>query len=259
MNSDFRVQVGFADHPKTKKLIRRVGYRAAFGLGRIWAHAAQHKPDGRLTDMTIEDIELVADWDPERPGELVPVLEELRWLDRDGDTYLLHDWQEHNPFAASSQERSEHARKAAQERWAKKSNAASIEEHCGGHKRVLRGAQAGNAPSVPIVPIRTKDDLDVWIEETFFPAFPTESQCQLKSARRELLKVNPDQAARDALVARVKAWTPVWNASGRHPGVHSFITEGKYSQDPQVQPANGNGPAPRNLPTGADLAARDQQ
>jgi hypothetical protein len=64
------------------------------------------------------------------------------------------------------------------------------------------------------------------------PTFPKESQCQLKAGLAALRKINPDQAARDALVARVKAWTPVWIACGRYPGIHSFLTEGRYQGPP---------------------------
>ena len=66
---DYRVSIGAQLHPKIVKMIRRCGYRGWWSLTNIWRHATVCKPYGRLTGMTIEDIEIAGDWDPDRPSE----------------------------------------------------------------------------------------------------------------------------------------------------------------------------------------------
>lgn len=108
---DARVDVGLYGHAKIKKLIRRVGFEAPWRLVGLWLYARQHKPDGVLSGMTAEDIELAVDWTG-KTGELVAALVECRWLDLSDDTYKLHDWEEHQPFASNAQARKDSARLA---------------------------------------------------------------------------------------------------------------------------------------------------
>lgn len=101
---DARVSVGLYNHPKVKKLIRRVGFEGPWRLVGLWLYARQNKPDGVLADMTAEDIEIAVDW-AGKPGELVAALLDVGFLDLDG-AYSLHDWTEHQPWAAGTKERS---------------------------------------------------------------------------------------------------------------------------------------------------------
>ena len=147
MNKDFRLAVNFPDHPKTKKLIRAFGsqgYEAAFCFLRLLGFAAQSKCTGELTNMTIEDIEIAADWRGE-PGKLVEALLEVKFLDTGEEGYSIHDWAVHNRYAAHAQERSEIAKKGAETKWAKRkkmlnsaeSNAVSIKEQCSSHETAM--------------------------------------------------------------------------------------------------------------------------
>lgn len=65
MNTDIRLSVGFWQHPKTKKTVKRLGLEGIRSLQVLWLWAAQNKPDGNLVGMDWEDIELAADWQGE--------------------------------------------------------------------------------------------------------------------------------------------------------------------------------------------------
>jgi uncharacterized phage protein (TIGR02220 family) len=87
--------------------------------------------------MTDEDIEIAAQWSGE-PGMLVAVLVALRLVDKNECSFSLHDWEEHNGWAAHAKDRSEKARKAAAAKWNKKKNATSN----------ASSNANGNAPSI---------------------------------------------------------------------------------------------------------------
>lgn len=108
MNTDIRVAVGFWHHPKTKRLIREAGFEAVRSLQILWMWAAQNRPNGDISDLDAADIEAAADWyGPE--GQFYVAIRE-RWLDETQEGLFLHEWIEHNPWAADAEERSGRAR-----------------------------------------------------------------------------------------------------------------------------------------------------
>jgi hypothetical protein len=109
MNADIRLSVKFWDHPKTIKLSKRLGLEGIRSLQVLWLWAAQEHPDGNLFGMEIEDIEIAADWNNEE-GAFVQALVDLRWFDVVEGGYALHDWKDHNPWAASAERRSDEGR-----------------------------------------------------------------------------------------------------------------------------------------------------
>jgi len=112
MNTDIRVDVGFLDHWKTDTLIAELGDAAVLSLMRIWIFAAQNKTDGRLTGINDSTIERIAKWKGP-PGALTKLLDELRFIEKDeSGVWALHDWERHNPYAASAEFRHERAKKA---------------------------------------------------------------------------------------------------------------------------------------------------
>jgi len=113
--ADFRVDVGFFRHVKTKKLKRMLGIEGVMLLQMLWAYAAENKHDGEHI-YSIEDIELAVDWDGEN-GAFGISLEEIGFIDRVENGYVLHEWEDHNGFAATANTRSEKARVAANARW----------------------------------------------------------------------------------------------------------------------------------------------
>lgn len=106
---DARIRIDLPAHPKTKKLIRRIGEGGAWRLVCLFLWAASSRPDGDLSGMTGEDVELAADWQGEE-GAFIGALLEVGFVDGEEGSYSIHDWQEHNPWAAGSEARSEKSR-----------------------------------------------------------------------------------------------------------------------------------------------------
>lgn len=117
MADDFRVSCAFFAHPKTKKLRRQAGAQAVIDLMRLWAWVAVNRPDGNLANLTDSDIEDAIDWEDGAPGSFVALLVDLRWIDGPPDARVVHDWFEHNTWAATKKQRTDKAKKAAAARW----------------------------------------------------------------------------------------------------------------------------------------------
>jgi hypothetical protein len=139
MNKDIRLSIGFLDHHKTVKLERRLGWPGVRSLLRLWFYAAENRPEGILTGMSAEDVEIAARWDG-KDGDLIPVLIDLLWMDKEGDTYRLHNWSKRNGYVIHSKEREDKARRAAEARWGKRTDAQGV-------LQALPGASFSNAPS----------------------------------------------------------------------------------------------------------------
>lgn len=111
MSLDIRIKCGWADHPKTERLARRCGPDAPRCLVRLWCWAREHRPAGVLSGMDEEAVEIAAGWRGE-PGALGAALVEIGWVDEVETCLTLHEWAEHETWAAASAERSEAARLA---------------------------------------------------------------------------------------------------------------------------------------------------
>lgn len=109
MTTDVRINVGLPAHPKTKKLIKRLGTDAAWRLVCLFAWVASNRPDGDLSSLSAEDIELCVDW-PGEDGLLTKALVDVGFLDGAEGSFAMHDWEDHNPWAAGADARSEKAR-----------------------------------------------------------------------------------------------------------------------------------------------------
>jgi len=116
VNTDIRLSIGFWDHPKTQKLERRLGLEGVKGLLVLWQWVAQYKPNGYLYGTDEEDIEIASRWNGEK-GTFVRTLVELHFLDVVDGGYSIHDWEEHNPWAANAEQRADESRLAAVKRW----------------------------------------------------------------------------------------------------------------------------------------------
>lgn len=145
MNIDIRLKLEFFDHPKTRKLRKRLGTEAVVCLIRLWMWTAGNRPGGRLTGLDAEAVELAAHWDGE-DGALVAALCELRLLDeRDGE-FAVHDWETHQAYASKSEERSSKARRAAAARWGRSREVGDMAEPS---VRGWRGVERDDARSMP--------------------------------------------------------------------------------------------------------------
>lgn len=104
MAIDFRVYSDFCRNRKTKKLLRALGERGFYSLVYLWCTVSEQYPSGVLEDCDIDDIEIMSDWQGEA-GVFVDTLVKVGFLEFNGTTYMLHDWQEKNPYVAQSENR----------------------------------------------------------------------------------------------------------------------------------------------------------
>ena len=109
---DARLSTGLPHHPKTKKLIRRLGADGAWSLVCLFLWSAQNRSSGNLFGMTDEDIEIAAGWEGD-DGVFISALQEVKFLDGDASNRRIHNWSKHNPWAAGAEARSESAKWAA--------------------------------------------------------------------------------------------------------------------------------------------------
>jgi hypothetical protein len=105
---------------------------------------ADNRPNGSLVGLSIEDIELAAGWKGKR-GLLIKTLREVRYLDGEKGNYNIHDWSEHNPWAASRGMRVEVAKRAARIRWERATGAEIMPDACGAHAERMPDAMRNDA------------------------------------------------------------------------------------------------------------------
>ena len=164
MNTDIRIQLDFLNHPKRKRLVRRVG--SSDYIINIWLTAATTNPDGRLVEWTVYDIAEAAQWPHDRdPQELVNALLECGgpghagFLEIVDGVYALHDWADHQPYVVRSPDRKERARRAAEARWDKekppqtatqvsRGDATSIQNRCSEHQETMPLASRNDATCI---------------------------------------------------------------------------------------------------------------
>lgn len=116
--TDYRVQCGWLNHPKRKKLERRLGRSAVLAVMDLWGFCAQSKTDGSLLGMSDEDIGIASGYDGDI-AEFVLYLAEVRLLDGPEGERSIHDLCANNPWVAGATHRSQMAKKAACSRWQK--------------------------------------------------------------------------------------------------------------------------------------------
>jgi hypothetical protein len=109
MNNDIRISCSFPEHYKTKKLMAIAGSAAPFSLISLWVYAARNKPDGFLDNMDSFDIEIASNWTGQ-PNQFFDALVKCKFLTVADEGYYLHDWEIHQPYASSAEERSAKAR-----------------------------------------------------------------------------------------------------------------------------------------------------
>jgi len=112
----------FFDHPKTRRLCRKLGPCAEVHVLRLWSHAAKYYPeDGAFADYPADEIEEIACWRGES-GQLVEVLVMLRFLDRTETGFRVHSWEEHQGHIAAYKAR---GKAMAAARWSRSVDATS--------------------------------------------------------------------------------------------------------------------------------------
>lgn len=106
---DARINTALPSHPKTKKLLRVLGAEGGWYLVRLFLWATENRSDGDLSGMADDDVELAIDW-PGDVGAFVTQLASVGFVDGEAGCRRIHDWDEHNPWAAGAKERSTKAK-----------------------------------------------------------------------------------------------------------------------------------------------------
>jgi hypothetical protein len=149
-SKDTRINTALPSHPKTKKLLRTLGPAGGWYLVRLLLWATENRSNGDLSGLTDDDIELAIDW-PGEAGALVAQLASVGFIDGQECSRQIHDWLEHNSWAAGASERSLKGRWNA----AKRHHGEAGADRLVPAYRVARIADsnaASNAPALQLVP-----------------------------------------------------------------------------------------------------------
>jgi hypothetical protein len=212
MADDARISTALPRHPKTVKLQRRLGAQGCWSLLCLFLWVAENRPEGDLRGMTGEDIEIAANWQGD-VGEFVRTLVEVRFLDGQDATYKIHDWAEHNPWAAGRPGRIEKARSAAGARWksvrsATEPNAASMQGACTEYEQVMpTSPHLTSPPDTTVKPSSeqqtSSDKVNVSTQKKTAQA-PSQEACSLAALlKSEILRNKPDYRITPA---KVRNW-----------------------------------------------------
>lgn len=165
--SDIRLSCAFHQHPKTRKVFRRLGAAGPWALVCLFLWARSSRPDGDLSGLSDEDIEIAADW-VGAEGQLVSTLVACGFLDGVESERRIHDWAEHQPWSAGSEDRSErakwralvkhHGREGATERMPEYAAKLASMKSAGAQDEATESAAAAqHATSMPVAESSMKD------------------------------------------------------------------------------------------------------
>jgi hypothetical protein len=146
MADDARISTAFPRHPKTVKLQRRLGAAGCWSLVCLFLWVADNRPDGDLSGMSDEDLEIAAGWSGDQ-NSFVATLCEVGFLDGRDSERSIHDWVEHNPWAAKRGERVAKAKKAAAARW--ETAAQNMLDACSPHATGMHSACSDTKRAMP--------------------------------------------------------------------------------------------------------------
>lgn len=169
MNSDIRIPVSFINNIKRMKLSKALDVPDCAGfLLDLWLHVSMDRPKGVLYNMDETDIAFYAGWRGDEHA-FVAALMKCGFLEQDEDgNYVIHEWEEHQGYAAHASERSEQAKQAANQRWGRKKGKAAktskagddadlCEQQCSQHESALLNLKSSNAPSPTPSPTPSPD------------------------------------------------------------------------------------------------------
>jgi len=244
MNIDFRISVGLFTHPKFIKLCRKLGDSAGLSFIRLLSFAAQNRTDGDLSGMDTDDIAIAAMFTGDAEA-FVTTLVAVRLLDQEGDCYAIHDWAEHNPYAAGAEARADSARHAANMRHGKPCDCSKCRQDAEGmpvqssmHEEDMRidAPRMRPAPirNAPDRPDQTRPDLPIQTDQTDRPAdMPgAESSSSTQMLIDRILRDNPHWV--EPLKIRVEASKPAKTESFRLKILQNWL--------------NGDGTPPKPVP-----------
>ena len=102
------MKLGTQTHPKFKSLQKSLclsSFQTVGVLESLWMMTCQYAgDDGDLSRFTPQEIADWMEWGGDAK-ELIDALKKFRWLDSDGDSMRVHDWQDHKPHYLKDRER----------------------------------------------------------------------------------------------------------------------------------------------------------
>lgn len=157
--ADIRLDCSFMNHPKRRKLQRRGGADAVLAFIDLLLWVAQdmaRSVNGDLSGMDAEDIAIAGQWLAD-PTEFLSMLIEVKLVDGVPGAYSVHNWSKRQAWLAGAAQRSEKARKAAEERWGNRCSEHAT-SNATGDARSNAEFETSNAPD-PTRPDPTKPNL----------------------------------------------------------------------------------------------------
>lgn len=169
MAEDARISTAFPSHHKTQKVRRRLGIEGCWHLMCLflWAANSESYWHGDLSGMSDEDIEINCGWQGE-VGSLVKVLKEVGYLDGEENHRVIHDWADHNPYAAGRGRRIERSRKANDRKYNRHPKD-DIKESLDAPTVKTKDRPA--TPATPATPLPPKSALPDWIPTVEWEGF----------------------------------------------------------------------------------------
>lgn len=118
---DYRMQVGFVDHPKLFSLEQIVGPYACKYLLRLYEFCTKTKSrhKGNLDGLSNREIAAVAKYEG-NADQFVAALLETRLIDNTDKGVFIHDWKENQPWVANFSKRSRDGKINATKGWEKR-------------------------------------------------------------------------------------------------------------------------------------------
>jgi hypothetical protein len=207
MADDARISTAFPQHPKTKLVRKRLGFEGTWALVCLILWVANNKADGDLAGMSDEEIEVAVDWGG-KDGDFIATLKDVRFLDGESGSYTIHDWAEHNPYAATRQKRVDASKEANRIRWER--------------EREVKGLRTGSEPA----PTRTKADSPPPLHST------TKSKPSAKSAETDSRHTPISNFIKQCITHATKLDPAPW--SGRDGKSLSIVLQNNPSWDVDV-------------------------
>jgi len=241
MNGDIRISTSLLQNPKYRRLRRSIpsGEPAALEiLFALWSFVATNRPKGVLTGMEPSDVADAVEWKG-NPEDLIQLLHETtRFLDcgdecrnqspgsaacSPGRWFVVHDWREHNPYAAEAEERAERARRNAHARWCEQRGAPCADRTCKNysvdneHASSMQPASESHASSMqPASESHVKSNAP-----TILPNQPSIQPAQRRSA----------PGVTDRAEWFESAWTQYPKKVGRKEAIRRFKSSVKNEED----------------------------
>ena len=163
-----RLHSSFWTHRKTLQLRRKLGDAAFWIPPRLWSFAAENAPDGDLSNYQAEDLAMLVQYSG-NAQEMLQALNDAGFLENG----IIRNWAERNSFHVTNHDR---AKKAAEARWAKRTEKLSEEKDRDKDKEKEKECKQaspkqclGNAPSIRFVP-PTREQLNLEAEKLGLPS-----------------------------------------------------------------------------------------